>query len=208
MPARWLATLTIAAIATACVPLDNRSSNDSASNATVDQLSRQVATLAERVPELESKNALLRASHAAESQQDDVQLAGLDLSSTAPSMDDTGALLVVVEKGGTTYHVPTCARAIGGIAVSRTTAAALFCPVCPLCHPDTAPVSALLRPGTEKASGFLTLPTRSAWQPPAQNGSYYGQFNSSGIPKTVHVNGYFRKDGTYVQSHYRSRPHH
>lgn len=25
-------------------------------------------------------------------------------------------------------------------------------------------------------------------------------------PKTVHVRGYYRKDGTYVRSHYRSRP--
>jgi hypothetical protein len=40
----------------------------------------------------------------------------------------------------------------------------------------------------------------------AQNGSYYGQPNSNGIPKTVAVNGYYRKDGTYVQGHYRSAP--
>ena len=25
-------------------------------------------------------------------------------------------------------------------------------------------------------------------------------------PKTVHVRGYYRKDGTYVKPHYRSRP--
>jgi hypothetical protein len=39
----------------------------------------------------------------------------------------------------------------------------------------------------------------------AENGSYYGQANSYGVPKTTHVNGYFRKDGTYVRGHYRSR---
>lgn len=41
----------------------------------------------------------------------------------------------------------------------------------------------------------------------AENGSYYGQVSdSTGRPKTVYVNGYYRKDGTYVRSHYRSTP--
>lgn len=40
----------------------------------------------------------------------------------------------------------------------------------------------------------------------AENGSYYGQLNSYGVPKTVPVRGYYRKDGTYVRGHYRSRP--
>jgi hypothetical protein len=40
----------------------------------------------------------------------------------------------------------------------------------------------------------------------AENGSYYGQPNKSGVPKTVPVRGYYRKDGTYVRGHYRSRP--
>lgn len=40
----------------------------------------------------------------------------------------------------------------------------------------------------------------------AENGSYYGQLNSEGRPKTVHVRGYYRKDGTYVRGHYRSAP--
>lgn len=41
----------------------------------------------------------------------------------------------------------------------------------------------------------------------AENGSYYGQISEfTRRPKTVHVKGYFRKDGTYVRSHYRSRP--
>jgi hypothetical protein len=41
----------------------------------------------------------------------------------------------------------------------------------------------------------------------AENGSYYGEPNQFGVPKTVHVRGYFRKDGTYVRSHYRSPPY-
>jgi hypothetical protein len=40
----------------------------------------------------------------------------------------------------------------------------------------------------------------------AENGSCYGDLNANGVPKTVHVNGYFRKDGTYVRGHYRSAP--
>lgn len=41
----------------------------------------------------------------------------------------------------------------------------------------------------------------------AENGSYYGQPSElTGRPKTVHVGGYHRKDGTYVRGHYRSKP--
>jgi len=40
-----------------------------------------------------------------------------------------------------------------------------------------------------------------------ENGSCYGDISSyTGRPRTVHVSGYYRKDGTYVRSHYRSRP--
>ncbi len=49
-------------------------------------------------------------------------------------------------------------------------------------------------------------PTYSS-PPIAENGSYYGQISESTVrPKTVYVRGYYRKDGTYVRSHYRSRP--
>ena len=40
----------------------------------------------------------------------------------------------------------------------------------------------------------------------AENGSYYGEGNVNGVPKTVYVNGYTRKDGTYVRGYYRSPP--
>lgn len=41
----------------------------------------------------------------------------------------------------------------------------------------------------------------------AENGSYYGEISeNTGRAKTVYVRGYYRKDGTYVRSHYRSRP--
>ena len=40
----------------------------------------------------------------------------------------------------------------------------------------------------------------------AENGSCYGDISPVTLrPKTVHVRGYYRKDGTYVRGHYRSR---
>lgn len=40
----------------------------------------------------------------------------------------------------------------------------------------------------------------------AENGSCYGDISSyNGKPKTVSVKGYYRKDGTYVRGHYRSK---
>ncbi|MCW5976488.1 MAG: hypothetical protein KIT09_00350 [Bryobacteraceae bacterium] len=39
------------------------------------------------------------------------------------------------------------------------------------------------------------------------SGSCYGDISpATGRPKTVHVDGYYRKDGTYVRPHYRSTP--
>jgi hypothetical protein len=40
----------------------------------------------------------------------------------------------------------------------------------------------------------------------AENGSCYGDISElTGQPKTTRVNGYYRRDGTYVRGHYRSR---
>ena len=40
----------------------------------------------------------------------------------------------------------------------------------------------------------------------AENGSCFGDISSyTGRAKTVYVKGYYRKDGTYVRSHYRSK---
>jgi hypothetical protein len=39
----------------------------------------------------------------------------------------------------------------------------------------------------------------------AENGSCYGDISSiNGMPKTTHVDGYYRSNGTYVRGHYRS----
>ena len=42
--------------------------------------------------------------------------------------------------------------------------------------------------------------------PVAENGSYYGEPNKNGVPKTVLVHGYTTSSGTYVQGYYRSAP--
>ena len=34
--------------------------------------------------------------------------------------------------------------------------------------------------------------------------SYYGQVNSNGTVRTKRVNGYYKRNGTYVNSYYRS----
>ena len=57
----------------------------------------------------------------------------------------------------------------------------------------------------------IPLPNNTRWDyaasaPIAENGSYFGQLNASGIPKTVHVNGYLRGNGTYVRDYYRAPP--
>jgi hypothetical protein len=61
---------------------------------------------------------------------------------------------------------------------------------------------------TPASSSPYIRPTTAAPAPPvAENGSYYGETSAAtGRPKTVYVNGYYRKDGTYVRGHYRSAP--
>jgi hypothetical protein len=51
-----------------------------------------------------------------------------------------------------------------------------------------------------------TSPSSASFRPAAgENGSRYGDISRiTGNPKTVYVNGYFRKDGTYVRGHWRS----
>lgn len=59
---------------------------------------------------------------------------------------------------------------------------------------------------SERGPPATLSPPTTANQSPAENGSYSGQLNAYGVPKTVHVNGYFRQNGTYVRGHYRGAP--
>ena len=56
------------------------------------------------------------------------------------------------------------------------------------------------------ATTTASSPTTSGTGLCAENGSCYGDLSANGVPKTVHVNEYYRKDGTYLRGHYRSAP--
>lgn len=62
-------------------------------------------------------------------------------------------------------------------------------------------------PGSSTLLGtLLQAIIAPAVAPVAENGSYYGQPNQNGVPKTVLVHGYTTTSGTYVQGYYRSAP--
>ena len=75
-------------------------------------------------------------------------------------------------------------------------------------NPDSSGCSQSLYVGsgskdTEVSGRASTLSATSGC---AENGSCYGDISSTtGAPKTVPVKGYYRKDGTYVRGHYRSK---
>lgn len=64
-----------------------------------------------------------------------------------------------------------------------------------------------LEPFDPKASSTEPAAAAPATRPVCtENGSCYGDIsNITGRPKTVHVNGYYRNDGTYVRGYYRSK---
>jgi hypothetical protein len=61
-------------------------------------------------------------------------------------------------------------------------------------------------PSSVFMSTLIKALTNSTVAPVAENGSYYGEPNKNGVPKTVSVQGYTRSDGTYVRGYYRSAP--
>lgn len=59
--------------------------------------------------------------------------------------------------------------------------------------------------GTPRFSSGAEQAPPTYYAPCAENGSCYGDLSTyNGLPKTVHVEGYYRSDGTYVRGHYRS----
>lgn len=74
----------------------------------------------------------------------------------------------------------------------------------PACYSAEAASGAGYRPAYQPTYSPPYKPTYGSC---AENGSCYGDVsNLTGRPKTVAVRGYFRKNGTYVRGHYRSRP--
>ena len=88
----------------------------------------------------------------------------------------------------------------------------------PRYHP-APPAPAQVSPAPVKASvqPAAVRTYQPTWQPAppppvryapgcGENGSCYGDISRlTGRPKTTHVRGYYRRDGTYVRSHYRSK---
>jgi hypothetical protein len=69
-----------------------------------------------------------------------------------------------------------------------------------------APVVVATLRSSSLLSTLLQATITSAVAPVAENGSYYGQPNQNGVPKTVLVRGYTTSSGNYVQGYYRSAP--
>lgn len=69
-----------------------------------------------------------------------------------------------------------------------------------------APVVVSTPSSSTLLSTLLQAVIAPAVAPVAENGSYYGEPNRNGVPKTVPVHGYTRSNGTYVQGYYRSAP--
>jgi hypothetical protein len=64
-------------------------------------------------------------------------------------------------------------------------------------------------PATPASASTRSKQTQPAAAAPvcAENNSCYGDISeNTGRPKTVYVEGYYRRDGTYVRGHYRSSP--
>jgi len=82
-------------------------------------------------------------------------------------------------------------------------------PVTTLSQTAILPPAPVAPPASNSSSLIRTLLqalATPAVAPVAENGSYYGQPNQNGVPKTVLVQGYTRSNGTYVQGYYRSAP--
>jgi hypothetical protein len=75
----------------------------------------------------------------------------------------------------------------------------------PVTRSRTAAPTPFVVPPTSPSNSNAT--TTADAPPVAENGSYYGEISpETGRPKTVHVEGYYKRDGTYVREHYRSAP--
>lgn len=93
-----------------------------------------------------------------------------------------------------TYPPPTVVQSTNPIPIPYTSA-----------YPSSSQLPQV-HPSLPQAPVYIP-PDYSGYSYPqvAENGSYYGQISTkTGAPKTTYVHGYFRKNGTYVRSYYRS----
>lgn len=117
------------------------------------------------------------------------------------------AFLVGCASGSNPAYSPAYHDFPAGTTVRTQSPVAALAYVAPVYLPTTVsssqPAYLAASPTTTYAPPVVAAPVYGAV---AENGSYYGQPNVNGVPKTVAVNGYYRKDGTYVRGYYRSPP--
>ena len=121
---------------------------------------------------------------------------------------------VYVTRTGSKYHRSSCRYLRSSkIPTSLSEAKDRYSP-CSVCSPPHASADAFLGSRdtsftSQRSQRQMTNHVTSGYRSPgqvAENGSYYGEISrNTGRPKTTRVRGYYRKDGTYVRGHYRSR---
>jgi hypothetical protein len=95
--------------------------------------------------------------------------------------------------------------ALSGVVASQGNYEACLQNLAALCKLESLTVDERAEVAAARSRVTTTEPTRGP--PCAENGSCYGDISdATGRPKTVHVDGYYRRDGTYVRGHYRSSP--
>ena len=120
----------------------------------------------------------------------------VDRVEIAPVADPT----VYVTRTGSKYHRAGCRYLSSSMIPMKLSAACLRYAPCSVCGPPVG----VSKPAPEVTSGAVPPPGKPLV---AENSSRYGEISpATGRPKTVHVRGYYRKDGTYVRGHYRSPP--
>ena len=101
-----------------------------------------------------------------------------------------------------------CERALPASCTSNTSNAVITSPAASLANdsgPRAVAPSGPILFQAEEVTKKETLPNPPSGLGCAENGSCYGDIsNITGMPKTQAINGYYRKDGTYVRGHYRS----
>lgn len=115
---------------------------------------------------------------------------------------------VYITKTGKKYHSAGCRYLSKScIPIDLPAAAQRGYTPCSVCNPPTSLAIDQTSPRSPPESEYSKSDSTEHSNPRvAENGSYYGQQSeTTGKPKTTYVNGYYRKDGTYVRGHYRSR---
>jgi len=112
----------------------------------------------------------------------------------------TGSETVYITDSGTRYHRASCRYLKNGsIPIPLSDVQGIYTP-CKLCHPELVHH----RPKSEKK--VATKRPRKSYNQSRTSSSSPTYIGGGGGSGTVHVRGYYRKDGTYVRPHTRKSP--